>query len=79
MKKYGHKSKESAFNGVWLYLETHYYFLVKGGNTDQQFKKARILCTDFLKEHNIISKGNRTDAIQVQKEWILFKEWISKK
>jgi len=83
--KHGHKSYDSALNGVAVYQQKNHKELIFSKDGNQYFSKLGKLMIVFLKENDFDLKDNGSySAIQynanvVQENWAKFKEFLKNK
>lgn len=81
--KTGHKSYESAFNGIALYQQKNYSDLITVRGVNQYSSALNKLLIKFLKETGLrcendgSSKSVYKNANTTQDNWGEFKKWIS--
>lgn len=82
----GHKSYESAFNGVALYVQKHRMDLLKAPyesiDANQFTSRFGLLMRTFLKDNDlkVADNGRHSSADKnantIQDNWDLFKKWL---
>lgn len=77
----GHKSYESAFNGVALYIQGNFKNLLTGNN-NRVFSEVNEVMRNYLKEKGLKAKENNKsssmdfNANVIQNDWKSFKNWL---
>jgi hypothetical protein len=77
-----YKSKESSFNGIWLWVQSNRHDLIKDRPPNKEMSNLRKIIKEFLIEKNIPHKkqvSSNFNNKQVQKNFREFKEWILNK
>lgn len=77
-----YKSKGTAFNGIWQWVQCYNYRLIKDKPITKEISNLTKLIKSFLIENNIEHRKSVNDNfnnVQVQKNFSKFKEWILNK
>lgn len=77
-----YKSKETAFNGIWLWVQKNKHELIKDKPINKEQSNLRKLIRQFLIENDlprVKQTSKMTNNLTVQKNFKKFKEWINNK
>lgn len=75
----GYKAKDTAFNGIYLWIQNHNYSLIKDSPPTKEHSNLRKLIRQFLIENDlprVKQTGKNYNNLQVQNNFKTFKQWI---
>lgn len=74
-----YKSKDTAFNGIWLWVQSNRYDLIKARPVNKETSNLRKLIKRFLIENDLPYKKQKSsnyNNVQTQLNFKKFKRWI---
>lgn len=77
-----YKGKDTAFNGIYLWVSNYRYELIKDKIPTKESSNLRKLIRDFLIEYDlprVKQTSKNYNNLQVQRNFKQFKEWVNDK
>lgn len=74
-----YKSKDTAFNGIWLWVQDNKHELIKDKPINKEVSNLKKIIKKFLIENNINHKkqiSSNYNNVQTQLNFKKFKKWI---
>jgi len=74
-----YKSKQTSFNGIWQWVQSNRYDLIKDKPINKEQSNLRKLIRQFLIERDlprVKQTSKKYNNIQVQNNFKTFKRWI---